>query len=81
MTQMIALSAFFVILFLVCVWGLGWLGQTKYFVAICVGLLAVHAVARQPGIIRLLEVPYQALALTVILMGIVWIVTHIREWE
>ncbi len=62
----------FAVVLVVCIRALGELEPCKYLLAVCVALVCIISVAREPRIIRSLEVPYQALALTVLLLAVLW---------
>jgi len=69
----IVLAPAFVVLIVVCLWTFREAGPIRYILALCVALLCLLGVARRPGILAALQIPYQALALALLLMGILWI--------
>lgn len=75
----IVLIPMFMVTFVACMWAFGDLGLPKYLLAFCVALLSVLAVVRQPELIRSLEIPYQALAITMLMIGLIWICMHVHK--
>jgi hypothetical protein len=76
---LIVLIPMFIATFIACTWALGDLGPAKYLSALGVALLCVIAVARQPNIIGLLEISYQALAITMLAIGLIWVFLQLRK--
>ena len=79
--NLIVLAPMFVTVLLICVFVFADLGPMRFLLGLCAGLLCVLAVANQPLAIRLVEIPYQALRLAILLVGAWWVFIHIVKWK
>ena len=78
--SLIVLAPMFVTMLLICVFAFADLGPMRFLLGLCAGLLCVLGVASQPWIIRLVEIPYQALGLAVLLIGALWVFMQLGKW-
>ena len=77
--SLIVLIPMFVVVFTASVWALGDPEPAKYIMALCIAILCVIAVSRQPEIIGLLGIPYQALAIAMLVSGLIWLFLQYRK--